>query len=200
MTKAESFSDIAIEVVQDFWDSRPCNIRHSSKEPGTREYFDEVEQRRYFVEPHIPAFADFPRWKDKDVLEVGCGIGTDTVSFARQGARVTAMDLSPASVDIARQRAEVYGLSDRIQFVIGDAEALTEIAQLESYDLIYSFEVIHHSPHTEQILAQMRRLIRPTGEIKVMVYNRFERRFGWHLCITAVLDTDVDRAEASGTP
>jgi 2-polyprenyl-3-methyl-5-hydroxy-6-metoxy-1,4-benzoquinol methylase len=83
---------------------------------GTKEYFDEVEQRKYTVEPHIPPFAEFPKWANKRVLEVGCGIGTDTISFARAGARVTAVDLSPKSLDIAKHRAEVYGLSDRIEF------------------------------------------------------------------------------------
>jgi len=53
---------------------------------GTREYFDEVEARKYFVEPHIPRFAEFERWQGKKVLEIGCGIGPDTVTLARQGA------------------------------------------------------------------------------------------------------------------
>jgi hypothetical protein len=59
-----SFKDL-IEKVREFWDRRPCNIRHSPKPVGTREYFDEVEKRKYFVEPHIPGFAQFERWKGK---------------------------------------------------------------------------------------------------------------------------------------
>ena len=63
------------------------------------------EKRKYFVEPHIPAFAQFERWKGKKVLEVGCGIGTDAINFARAGARVTAVDLSDESLKLAKQRA-----------------------------------------------------------------------------------------------
>ena len=112
-----AFTEVPIENVRRYWDNRPCNVRHSSLPVGTREYFDEVEARKYFVEPHIPAFAEFDRWKDKRVLEIGCGIGTDTINFARAGAEVVACDLSPESIKIARQRAEVFGFADRITFV-----------------------------------------------------------------------------------
>ncbi|HUK38601.1 MAG TPA: methyltransferase domain-containing protein, partial [Methanomicrobiales archaeon] len=110
------FQERSIREVRDYWNSRPCNIRHSPREIGTREYFDEVEARKYFVEPHIPLFAEFERWKGKKVLEIGCGIGTDTINFARHGALVTAVDISSNSIDIARRRAEIFGLQDRIQF------------------------------------------------------------------------------------
>jgi len=175
------FSQITVEQVRSYWDRRPCNIRHSPKPVGTREYFDEVEARKYFVEPHIPRFAEFDRWRGKKVLEIGCGIGTDTVSFARHGAFVTAVDLSPQSLELARQRVKVYGFEDRVRFYSGSAEELTAFLPLESYDLIYSFGVIHHTPHPERVVEQMRGYAKPGTTIKLMVYYRHSWKVFWIL-------------------
>jgi 2-polyprenyl-3-methyl-5-hydroxy-6-metoxy-1,4-benzoquinol methylase len=169
-----TFSEVPINAVREYWDRRPCNLRHSPAPLGTREYFDQVERRKYFVEPHIPAFADFPRWAGRRVLEIGCGLGTDTINFARAGASVTAVDLSERSLELARQRAGIFGLSDRIRFVAANAERLSEFVQPEPYDLVYSFGVIHHSPHPERILRELRtHFVHPHTTLKVMVYHRW---------------------------
>jgi 2-polyprenyl-3-methyl-5-hydroxy-6-metoxy-1,4-benzoquinol methylase len=176
-----SFDAVSVERVREYWNSRPCNIRHSPKPVGTKEYFDEVEARKYAVEPHIPLFADFPRWRGKKVLEIGCGIGTDTINFARHGAEVTVAELSEASLEIARTRAEVFGLADRITFHNGNAEELTSFVPVGPHDLVYSFGVIHHSPHPERILDGARSYLTPGGTLKVMVYNRLSWKVLWIL-------------------
>jgi len=168
-----------IERVRDFWNRRPCNIRHSLKPVGSREYFDEVEARRYFVESHIPGFAQFDRWPDKRVLEIGCGIGTDTVSFARNAAKLTAVELSEASLEVCRKRFEVFGLQGR--FFLGNAEDLGAFLPLEPYDLIYSFGVIHHSPSPERIVAQIKMYATPETEIRLMLYSKWSRKVFWIL-------------------
>jgi 2-polyprenyl-3-methyl-5-hydroxy-6-metoxy-1,4-benzoquinol methylase len=175
------FEQVSVDHVQAYWDARPCNLRHSDKQVGTRTYFDEVEKRKYFVEPHIPDFADFLRWSGKRVLEVGCGIGTDTINFARHGATVTAVELSERSLDIARERAKVLGLADRITFVHANAEQLSTAVPVEPYDLVYSFGVIHHSPHPDAILTELRQYLRPGGTLKVMVYHRLSWKVLWVL-------------------
>jgi ubiquinone/menaquinone biosynthesis C-methylase UbiE len=176
-----SFEDIPITKVSDYWNSRPCNIRHSRKPIGSREYFDEVEARKYFVESHIPGFADFARWSGKKVLEIGCGIGTDTINFARHGAQVTAVDLTEKSLDVARQRVKVFGLEDRVRFIQANAEKLSESVPVEKYDLVYSFGVIHHTPHPERVLEEVRKYVTPGSTVKIMVYNRWSWKVLWVL-------------------
>jgi 2-polyprenyl-3-methyl-5-hydroxy-6-metoxy-1,4-benzoquinol methylase len=177
----QTFEQVPIEQVQTYWDRRPCNIRHSTKPPGSREYFDEVEARKYFVESHIPGFAEFPRWNGKHVLEIGCGIGTDTMNFARNGAQVTAVDLSEKSLEMARMRAEVFGLSDRIRFFHGSAESLSDLVPADTFDLVYSFGVIHHTPHPDRVLEHVRNYVRPGSTVKIMVYNRYSWKVFWIL-------------------
>jgi ubiquinone/menaquinone biosynthesis C-methylase UbiE len=173
-----SFTNVEIARVREYWNARPCNIRHSTAPIGSREYFDQVEARKYRVEPHIPAFAEFPRWNGKKVLEIGCGIGTDTINFARNGAQVTTVDLSEQSMELAKKRAAVFELSDRIRFFHGNAERLSEFVPVEKYDLIYSFGVIHHTPHPEAVLAQVRRYAGPETTVKIMVYHHRSWKVG----------------------
>ena len=177
-----AFVNTPVETVQQYWDTRPCNIRHSTSPIGTRQYFDEVEARKHFVEPHIPRLAEFDRWNGKRVLEIGCGIGTATICFARAGALVTAVDLSSKSLELAKQRAEVLGLSDRIEFHNADAEKLSEVVPPAPYDLVYSFGVIHHTPHPERVIEQIRtHFVKPESILKLMVYHRYSWKVFWIL-------------------
>jgi len=157
-----------IADVQAFWDARPCNIRHSNHPVGTVEFFDEVDRRRELVEPHNSRFADYQRWANLRVLEVGCGIGTDLARFAAAGADVTAVDLSPYSCELARLRLEQAGLKGQV--VNGDAEHLDSLFPGETFDLVYSFGVIHHSPNPAAVVAAMRAVSHPDTVLKAMLY------------------------------
>ncbi|HZR65038.1 MAG TPA: class I SAM-dependent methyltransferase [Terriglobales bacterium] len=160
-----------VQDVKQYWDRRPCNIRHSPHPVGTREYFDEVESRKYMVEPHIPAFADFPCWQGKQVLEIGCGIGTDSINFVRNGASLTIVELSSASLAITKRRLAIEGL--QASFINGNAEELDQLLPANmKFDLVYSFGVIHHTPCPERVTAAVARHLNPGGEFRLMVYAR----------------------------
>lgn len=175
------FQDTPVQEVQQYWNNRPCNIRHSTKPIGTREYFDEVEARKHFVEPHIPAFAQFEQWAGKKVMEIGCGLGTAMINFARSGAQVTAIDLSDKSLELAKQRVDVYDVKDQVKFYAGNAEELDQFVPVEPYDLVYSFGVIHHTPHPERVIDQIRKYTKPGSTVKIMVYYRYSWKVLWIL-------------------
>tara|TARA_B100001057_G_scaffold500688_1_gene617166 strand:+ start:7940 stop:8728 length:789 start_codon:yes stop_codon:yes gene_type:complete len=157
-----------IEVIKKYWNERPCNLNHSKLELGSKEYFDEVERKKHFVEPHIISFANFSNYSGKKVLEIGCGIGTATVNFIRNGAYYTGIELSDESLKICKQRLAVYDLSGVLYNL--NAEDNIDFLGVESFDLIYSFGVIHHSPNPEKIMANAYKLLKPGGTLKIMVY------------------------------
>lgn len=173
------FKEKSLKEVKDYWNYRPCNVRHSPKQVGTREYFEEVNHRKLFVEPHIRGFADFPQWKDKKVLVIGCGIGTGAIHFALSGAQVTAVDLSEKSLELAKKHAECYGVT--IKFIQADAENLEEYLVPEQFDLVWSFGVIHHTPNPENVLDQLRKYMGPDSEMRIMLYHKFCWKVLWIL-------------------
>jgi SAM-dependent methyltransferase len=178
----DTFETVPIGAVKEYWNRRPCNIRHSPAAIGSRKYFDEVEGRKYLVEPHIARLALFNSWKDKKVLEIGCGIGTDTINFARAGAYVTAVDLSPESLGLARKRAEVYGLQSRIKFYEANAERLSATVPPARYDLVYSFGVIHHTPNPKNVIDEIRAHYVDCGStLKLMMYYKYAWKAFWIL-------------------
>jgi SAM-dependent methyltransferase len=171
-----------------------CNIRHSSREVGTAEYFEEVENRKYFVESHIPGFAEFQKWNGKRVLEIGCGIGTDAVNFARNGADYTGIELSDKSLLITKQRFELLELKGR--FFNVDAQNYDELSAAVCggddggvFDMVYSFGVIHHSPDPQKIIDNCLRLLKPGGTLKIMVYAE-------HSWKKIMIDSGLDQYEA----
>ena len=182
----------SITDVQRYWDDRPCNIRHSDQPLGTRAYFDEVEAKKFRAEPHIPGFCEFDRWAGKRVLEIGCGIGTMAVNFARAGADYTGVELSGESLKLANQRFQVYDLPG--QFYLGNAEELDKFLPLDTYDLVFTWGVIHHSPRPDLILQQAAQYMRSGSMLKVMVYAE-------HSWKNYLIETGLDQPEAqSGCP
>src|SRR5918911_4038366 len=152
------------------WGANPCGA-HVARDYdfGTREYFDAIEAYRYEVyAPWMKALIGFDQFRGKRLLEIGCGTGTDLLQFARGGAEVIGVDLTPRSIEIARRRFAVYGQSGT--FAIGDAENLA--FPDDSFDAVYSFGVLHHTPDTGRAIREIRRVLRRGGRAIVMLYHR----------------------------
>lgn len=152
------------------WGQDPCGAVYAKGfEFGTREFFDEVERYRY--EEYAPWMREamgFDRFAGKRLLEIGCGMGTDLLQFARGGASVTGLDLTPRHIEISKKRFEIYGFS--ADFLLGDAEILP--IDDGTFDVVYSNGVLHHTPDTAKAVREVHRVLKPGGVAIVMLYNR----------------------------
>ena len=142
---------------------------------GTKEFFDNADATFYrWNEPlHGPdgpfsRLFDYPGYRGRRVLEIGCGMGCMAMNWARQGAAVTAVDLNPVSVAQSRRRFEIFGLTGDIREA--DAEQLP-FADGE-FDFVYSWGVLHHTPGIAGAIDEIHRVLRPGGRTGVMLYNR----------------------------
>ena len=156
------------ERVRAFWQEHPCGTKFTAAQPGSRQFYESVEAHRYEKEWHIPAAAGFANAKDLDVLEIGCGLGTDGAQFAKAGANYTGIDLTQAAVDLARRRFEVFNLPGN--FRVADAEQLD--FPDNSFDVVYSHGVLHHTPDTAAAVREVHRVLRPGGRALIMLYHR----------------------------
>ena len=161
-------NSILKERVRVFWQNNPCGTKFADAPPGSRKFYELVEEHRYRKEWHIPAAAGFDQTKDLAVLEVGCGLGTDGAQFAKAGADYTGIDLTDAAVDLAKRRFELFQLPGN--FRVADAEHLN--FPDNSFDLVYSHGVLHHTPDTAAAVREIHRVLRPGGKAVVMLYHR----------------------------
>lgn len=135
---------------------------------GSRAWFESVERERYLYAPWMEEPCGFRRFGGQRLLEVGCGLGTDLIQFARHGAKVTGLDLTPRHLELAQRRFEVFGMPG--EFVLGDAEALPFADG--SFDAAYSFGVLHHTPGTQAAIDEIHRVLRPGGSAIIVLYHR----------------------------
>jgi len=156
--------------VKDHWEAEPCDSRSRDPEDESLHFFQEEERRRYEAEPFIPAFADFPSWHRKRVLEVGIGIGTDFRQWVAEGADATGFDLTLSGVRLTRKNLDLHGISPwAYKLLVCDAE--NSCLRSNFFDLVYSYGVLHHTPRTDLALAEAWRVLTPGGTLKIMVYH-----------------------------
>jgi SAM-dependent methyltransferase len=151
-----------------FWERESCGEVYADGVAG-REFYESQSRTRYALEPFIFDFADFKSGKDRDVLEIGVGMGADHLEWAKSRPRsLTGADLTTRAVSFTRERLTLFGFESRLE--VADAERLP--FHDASFDIVYSWGVLHHSPNTPRAMAEIRRVLRPGGIAKVMVYHR----------------------------
>lgn len=163
------------QSVKQHWEEEPCGTRFAIGDAENNErlaFFENISRSRYAVEPFIKTFARFENYKNKKVLEIGVGAGADFENWVQSGAKATGLDLTQAAIELTRERLSLKGyLENQYALKTADAENLT--LDDNSFDLVYSYGVIHHSPDTEKCLDEIYRVLKPGGTTKLMVYATF---------------------------
>lgn len=156
------------QEVRNYWNAHPCGTQFTGLQWGSREFFDSVEKHRYETQPFMRKVPGFDRFRNKSLLEIGCGLGTDLLQFARAGARVTGVDLTPQSIELAKKRFALENQAADLR--VADAERLP--FENETFDAVYSFGVLHHTPNTQRAVDEALRVLKTGGEIIIMVYHQ----------------------------
>jgi ubiquinone/menaquinone biosynthesis C-methylase UbiE len=162
-------NNVEKELVHDFWNAASCGEELYMVGEDTKIQFQNQMAERYRLEPYILDFADFDHAKGKKILEIGVGLGSDHQKFAENGADLYGCDLTERAVENTKKRLSIFGLSSKIQ--VDDAENLSYADN--SFDEVYSWGVIHHSPKTTQCVNQIHRVLKSGGVAKVMIYYKY---------------------------
>jgi ubiquinone/menaquinone biosynthesis C-methylase UbiE len=163
---AASSASGAKAAVRAYWNNEPCGTRALDSRDRAA-FFSRLEQERYEAEPHISSFAGFGSAKGQRILEIGVGAGTDFAQWVRGGARAVGVDLTYAGVALTRERLNLEGR--RAPLMVSDAEMLP--FRSASFDGVYSYGVLHHSPDTVAAIAEVHRVVRPGGWVRIMIYH-----------------------------
>lgn len=154
--------------VQDFWEAASCGEVYATGADAAAQLAAQA-RARYALEPYIPAFARFEEGRGQRVLEIGVGMGADHLEWARHRPRtLIGMDFTDRALRHTAARLKLSGYKP--QLVRADAERLP--LPDASVDLVYSWGVLHHTPDTAGAIREVRRVLRPGGIARVMVYHR----------------------------
>ena len=155
--------------VKDFWNAQSCGEVYATGSSDL-EYYKSETKKRYELEPYIQDFAKFYDGADKDVLEIGVGMGTDHSQWALSNPlSLNGVDLTPRAIDHVTKRFSLLNLNSTLK--IADAEKLP--FDENSFDIIYSYGVLHHSPDTPTAINEVYRALRPGGVTRIMIYHRY---------------------------
>ena len=161
-------ADLKTEV-RDFWNKESCGERYASGD-AEKEYYESHSKARYDLESYIADFAKFNEGYNKDVLEIGVGMGADHLEWAKSKPKsLTGIDLTPRAVEHTKKKLALYHLKSELK--VADAEKLPFADN--SFDLIYSWGVLHHSPDTPKSVDEVFRVLRPGGIAKIMIYHKY---------------------------
>jgi ubiquinone/menaquinone biosynthesis C-methylase UbiE len=178
--------------IRGYWNERIHDLEMTPHEPGTLEFFDDLDAYRFDKLRYLPRLVDFFGFAGRRLLEIGCGIGTDLVRFARGGAHVIGVDLSDTAIHLARKNVRLHGVGGADRLLVGDGSALP--LQDASVDVVYAHGVLQYAADARGIVQETRRVLRPGGRAIFMVYNRRS----WLMALSRVMKVPLEHEDAPG--
>jgi len=161
-------SESLARAVAEYWEREACGEVYGRGD-ALKDFLDSHARTRYALEPYIADFADYDVGRGRDVLEIGVGMGADHLEWARRApATLVGVDLTARAVATTRSRLALHGFAGQLQVANAEQLPLPDNA----FDIVYSWGVLHHSPDTPRAVAEVRRVLRPGGVAKVMIYHR----------------------------
>ncbi|HEX7283806.1 MAG TPA: class I SAM-dependent methyltransferase [Vicinamibacterales bacterium] len=178
-----------IQEIQRYWNERIHDLEMTDAEVGTKRFFDDLDDYRFDKLHYLPRVVDFSAYRDRKLLEVGCGIGTDLVRFARGGARVTGIDLSQTAIDLARKNFALNNVSAEELRVANGEELPYPDA---TFDVVYGHGVIQYTADPARLVRECHRVLKPGGTGIFMVYNRVS----WLNALSKVMKVALEHEDA----
>lgn len=179
----------SIADIQHYWNQRIHDLEMTSHPVGSREFFDDLDDYRFDKLHYLPRVVDFSSYRGQRLLEVGCGIGTDLVRFARGGAIVTGLDLSQTAIDLARQNFDLHGVqADELKVANGEALPYAD----GTFDVVYAHGVVQYTMDPAALVRECHRVLKPGGQGVFMVYNRIS----WLSAMSALMKVPLEHQDA----
>jgi ubiquinone/menaquinone biosynthesis C-methylase UbiE len=178
-----------IDAIERYWNARIHDLEMTDRPVGSLEFFEDLDEYRFDKLRYLPRLVDFTAYRGRTLLEVGCGIGTDLVRFARGGALVTGIDLSETAIELARKNFQLHGVAAE-DLRVANAEALPFAD--DSFDVVYGHGVVQYTADPERLLRECCRVLRPGGEAIFMVYNRIS----WLNALSKLMKVSLEHDDA----
>jgi SAM-dependent methyltransferase len=174
--------------VREYWNAHIHDLDVSPHAPGTPEFFRDLDGYHFEKLHHLLRLVDFDAWRNRDVLDVGCGAGVEVVRFARGGARVTGVDIAPNAVALARSNLSQQGLSAALEAADGEALPFPDA----TFDFVYAHGVVQYTAHDARLVAEAHRVLRPGGLAMFQAYNRVS----WLNLLSKVMKVPLEHEDA----
>jgi SAM-dependent methyltransferase len=178
--------------IREYWNARIHDLEMTEHEVGTLAFFDDLDEYRFDKLRYLPRLVDFSGFTGRTVLEVGCGIGTDLVRFARGGARAIGVDFSEIAITLANRNLILHDVSGAGHVLLADGEQLPFADG--SVDVVYAHGVLQYAADPPQLISETRRVLRRGGEAIFMVYNRRS----WLMALSVVMHVPLEHEDAPG--